>query len=464
VSAPFDLAVRGGTVVSPRGRARRDVYVRGERIVELSPPGEPRDAIEALDATGLLVLPGMVDTHVHFMDPGDPTREDFPTGTAAAAVRGVTTVVEHTHAWPVTSTARLAEKRAHLEGRARVDYGLAAHVWPDRLDEVEPLWRAGVAYFKAFTCATHGVPACGNDVLMDLGGVVGALGAPVLVHCEDDALTSQAERRLREAGREDGGVVPEWRSRAAELLSAGAVALVARLTGACFVIAHASHPEVLELVASERAAGSRVLAESCPQYFFLHEDEVLDHGAFRKFTPPARIRSGEEERRMWSTLDAGLVHHLSSDHAPATAAQKRSGDVWATHFGLPGLDTTLALMLDAALAGRIALERVVELYADAPARLYGLRGKGRLEPGADADLELVDPTATWTLEDRDVVSRAGWTPYAGRRLRGRVAATVLRGREVARDGALVDERRTGRFVPGAGATAPFAWHRTLPPS
>lgn len=228
---------------------------------------------------------------------------------------------------------------------------------------------------------------------------------------------------------------------------------MARLTGARLVIAHASNADVLALLARERAAGAPVLAETCPQYLHLREEEVQELGALRKFTPPARIRSAEDEARMWAALRDGLIHHLSSDHAPATLEQKRAGDVWEVHFGLPGVDSTMPLMLDAALRGEITVERLVETYATAPARLYGLTGKGRVEPGADADLALVDPQARWTLSDEEVISKAGWTPYNGREVRGSVVATLLRGRVIARDGAAPAGKPDGRFVAGAGARA-----------
>lgn len=449
MSERYDLVVRNGTVVTRSGRAPLDVCVRNGKISALAPRGGSLRASQVLDADGLFVLPGMVDTHVHFMEPGDTSREDFMTGSAAAAIRGVTSVIEHTHAWPVTSVPRLHEKLEHLRGRSWVDYGLAAHVFPNAIDAVPDLWDHGIAYFKAFTCATHGVPAITPDLMLDLAQVLARIDAPCLVHCEDDSITAANEQRLRRAGRNDGAIVPAWRSTEAETVAVATVATVAAISHARFVVAHASNGNVVDQVARAQKEGARLVAETCPQYLVLRESEVLDQGALRKFTPPARARSDADERRMWAALNAGRIHHVASDHAPATRAQKQ-GDIWDVPFGLPGIDTTLGVFLDAALAGRISLERLVEAYATAPSRLYGLGGKGDIAPGFDGDLALIDPRAEWQIEDSQIVSKAGWSPYAGRRLRGRCTATVLRGEVIARDGDLCGETPGGHFLAGGG--------------
>src|SRR4051794_11330502 len=261
-AGPFDLAVRGGDVVTPDGRRRADVSVAGGRIAAVT--AERHDAAESVDAAGLLVMPGMVDAHVHFMDPGDTAREEFATGSAAALRAGVTTVVEHTHVAPVISAADLEAKRRHVEARSRVDFALAAHAWPDRLDEVAGVWRAGAAFVKAFTCTTHGLPGFAVAPLKALFEAVAAVDAVCLVHAEDEALTELAERTLREAGREDGGIVPSWRNRDAEIAALNTTARLARSTGARVVAAHVSHASALE-------AADGLLVESCPQYFVLGE-------------------------------------------------------------------------------------------------------------------------------------------------------------------------------------------------
>jgi dihydroorotase (multifunctional complex type) len=446
----FDLGVEGGTVVTPRGRSRAHVYVRDGRVALLS--GERQPARERVDASGLLVMPGMVDAHVHFMDPSDREREDFPTGTAAALRAGVTTVLEHTHSGPVRTPAELEEKRRYLADRSRADFGLGAHAWTGMADQVAGLWRAGAAFVKAFTCTTHGVPGLSPAELLALFEAVAAVGAVCLVHAEEESLTAAAERSLRRAGRADGGVIPAWRGREAEQVAVASTTLLARLTGARVVIAHASCPEVVRLATRERQLGAPVAVETCPQYLTLLESEVLEHGPFRKFTPPARARSRWDLEAMWQEVAMGTVDYVASDHAPSTPAQKRAGSIWEVHFGLPGIDTTLPVLLDAAHAGRIGYERVAEVYAEAPARVYGLfPRKGTLRPGADADLVLVDPGRSWRVEPSALLSRAGWSPFQGRVLHGRAVRTYLRGRLAAEEDRVLAEPGWGRFLPGAGA-------------
>lgn len=454
-----DLAIRGATLVTPRGRRRAHLYATEGRISAVT--DEQLDAREVVDAAGLLLLPGSVDGHVHFQDPGDTTREDFISGSAAAAVGGVTTVVEHTHSHPIRDPAFLREKVEHLRDRSLIDFGLAAHAWPDQADQLGSLWEAGVTFFKVFTCTTHGVPGFDAAHLLKLFRAVAVFDGLCLVHSEDEAITAESERALREAGRIDPSVIPEWRSREAELVATSVMGLLARLSGVRAIAAHVSHPAALDLVERERRLGARLWIESCPQYLYLREDEILDHGGFRKFTPPARIRAEADRNEMWRRVAQGGVTHVSTDHAPSTRHHKTEGSIWDVHFGLPGVETTLTMLLNGAAEGRISLERVLELTAETPARLFGLYPrKGSLDVGADADVVLVDPGAERTLDDASVVSKAGWTPYAGRRVRGRAVMTFSRGRLVAREGRPVGEPGWGRFLPGPGARKEAGWTST----
>lgn len=445
----MDLTVKGGTIVTVSGEQRADLAVTDGRVVAMEPDIDATG--EVLDASELLVLPGMVDTHVHLMDPGPTDREDFPTGTRAAAARGATTLVEHTHAEPVRSAEDLADKVAYLKGRSNVDYALAAHLWPEDVPDIERTWAAGVAFFKMFTCTTHGVPGLDSAEIEAGFDQIAGVDGRALVHCEDEELTAAAEKRLRESGRVDPGLLIEWRSRIAESLAVVMVGMMAAATGAKATIAHVSNPEVASWISDLRRHGADLAAEACPQYFALLETEVVDQGAFRKFTPPARIRGEEDREEMWEAVRAGIFSHFSTDHAPSTAAQKGGSDIWSAPFGLPGLDTTFPFLIDAALTGRITLTELVRLTSLAPATRYGLAPrKGSLDPGVDADFVLVDPGGHWVVNPSEIISKAGWTPYEGRKLTGRVEATYLRGRLVAEIGSPIDQR-SGVFIPGAGA-------------
>jgi dihydroorotase (multifunctional complex type) len=444
-----DLLVAGGMVVTPTGRRRANVVVVDGRIVDVTT--DLPSARQVADASGLLVMPGGVDTHVHLMDPGATEREDFPTGTSAATASGVTTIIEHSHGHPVRTVAELTEKIAYLRDRSNVDFALAAHAWPGQASAVPELWAAGVAFFKLFTCTTHGLP--GHDAAelkahLEQSALAGAM---TLMHCEDESLTASAGAMLRAQGRDDPGIVTEWRNRDAELVAAAVAALLVRRTGARATVAHVSNDEVAGYLAAERARGARIAAEGCPQYFLLRESDVHEHGTLRKFTPPARSRSDDDEIRLWELLRSGVLTHMSSDHAPSTLEQKAAGDIWEAHFGLPGLDTTMTVLLDAAARGHLSYEDITRVYCETPSRVYGLwPRKGRLAPGADADIVLVDPAARRQLQNADVVSKAGWTPFDGRTMTGRAVRTYLRGNLVAADGRSLDPRM-GRYVAGAGA-------------
>jgi dihydroorotase len=447
----YDLAIHGAVVVEPAGRRVASVYVMGERIAEVAT--ERREATREIDAGGLVLLPGLIDGHVHFMDPAETDREDFIAGSSAAAVGGVTTVIEHTHALPLREAGEVAGKAGYLSDRSLVDFGLAAHVWPDRIDGLRALWEAGVIFFKLFTCTTHGVPGLSNAEIERAFRSIAELNAVALVHCEDESITAAAETIIRESGREDGALLAEWRSREAELVAVNAVALLARLTGARTIVAHASHAAVVDLVASHSRKEADLWIETCPQYLYLEEAEAREHGAYRKFTPPARARSEEDRHEMWRRVASGPVTHVSSDHAPSTRRHKDHG-IWQAPFGLPGVETTLPLLLEGVAAGRMSLERLVELVCETPARLYRLAPrKGAIRPGADADLVLVDLSARRSLADEAIVSKAGWSPYAGIAPRGLPVMTFVRGRIVAEGGRPVGDPGWGRFLPGPGAEA-----------
>lgn len=447
-----DLVVRDAVIVSPQGRVRGDLLVHEGRVAGVVASGAGEGA-EVVEASGLYLLPGGVDPHVHMQDPGLTEREDFITGTGAAAVGGTTTIVEHHRSIPFVMNAQvLWEKVEHLRARGLVDWALFGGIDPDNLHELRGMWEAGAAAFKLFTCNLHGAKAVLPDKMLEAFREVASFDGLVLVHAEDEFITAANEARLKAEGRKDPRVIPEWRSREAELVAVATTALLARLTGCRVVLAHASHPAVLDLVNRERAQGARMWVESCPQYFYLSEDQIEAWGPWHKFTPPARDRESAEE--MWQRLELGHIDMVTADHAPATKEDKARGeqDIWDCSFGLPGVETVLPLMLTGVNEGRVSLERVVAARSQLPAQVYGLwPRKGHLGVGADADFVLVDMEAEKTLRDEDIVSKVGWTPYRGMKVKGLPVRTYVRGRLVAADGKPVGEPGWGQFLPGPGA-------------
>lgn len=421
----FDIEIINTIIVSSTNSYKGCISVKDGKIAAIT-QFPLNNAKTTIDADGLHLVPGMVDQHVHFMDPAETDREDFIHGSSAAAAGGITTVIEHTHAAPVRSVKAYDDKIAHLSKRSLIDYGLTAHVFPEDLGNLKALWDQGVTLFKIFTCTTHGIPTLNNDELFRAFQEIASFDGRCLVHCEDDAITEGNELRLKQANRLDHEIISEWRSETAEDIAVANVALMARMTGATVTIAHISHPFVIDLIKREQAEGAKLYAEVCPQYLFLTADDVKEKGPFGKFTPPAR--SAASSNKLLELINDGSIQLLSTDHAPSTIEQKKSGTIWDCNFGLPGVETTLPLLLNLVNEGKITLERVVELYSEMPARVLGLHPrKGAIIVGADADLVLIDLKKKWTIRNEDILSKAGWSPYDGMECNGKPVVTMVRG-------------------------------------
>jgi len=299
-----------------------------------------------------------------------------------------------------------------------------------------------------FTCTTHGIKAVRPGLLFNAMKQNKNKNVVFLVHAEDDSLTEIAESELRFSGREDGKVIPEWRNRLAEEVAVNTVGKLAEASGAKVVIAHCSNADIIDIVAKYRSRGVNLWAECCAQYLILKEIEIEEMKGLRKFTPPARGLSDEDLELMWVRLRDGRISYIASDHAPATRSQKEDGSIWDIPFGLPGIDTTLPLMLDAVANGRLSYPRLVEIYSRMPAWIYGLYPrKGVIQPDSDADFILVDPGSEYQIKDSDIVSKAGWTPYSGRTVRGRILATYLGGNKIAEKNGVISKSMFGKYIP-----------------
>lgn len=443
-----DLLVKNAVVVSSRSCTPADILVRDGKVLALLAPDSGIEADRVVDAAGKYVMPGCVDGHTHMMDPGFTDREDFTTGTMAAAVGGITTVVDHHRTTPaVYSVDILRDKIAYLGSKACVDFGLKGGISPDNVEELEAMWDEGITGFKTFTCNLHGVKAMHSAFLIRSMTEVARLGGTLLIHCEDDGICQYNEEMLRAAGRTDYHSQFEWRSKMAEYVAVQTVISIAKATGCRTVIAHVSQPELLDQIRAAREEGYEIYAESCPHYFNLTVEDLEQLGPWAKFTPP--MNTAEKQEQLWKRFDLGFVTTIGSDHCPYPKEQKVPGEknIWDAPNGIPGIETSLRLMLDGVARGKTTINRVVECMCENPAKVYGLfPRKGQLQPGADADFVIVNLEREKQVCNQNIVSKCGWSPFDGRTLRGVPEKVFVRGAQVAEDGCFVGSTGYGEFV------------------
>ena len=438
----IDVLVRGGTVVPPEGAgALADVAIEDGRIERIGPELDG-SAAEEIDARGLHVLPGALDVHVHFNEPGRAEWEGWATGTAALAAGGATACVEmplNAHP-PTVDGAAFDAKRRAAERAAVVDFALWGGLVPGPLDRLDELAARGAAGFKAFMCDT-GIDdfAPVDDDLLGAGMErAAALGLVVAVHAE-------RPERLRAMRGDDWHAWADSRPAAAELAAIERALELAAQTSCALHVVHVSTGAGVARVAQARARGVDATCETCPHYLVLSEDDMESLGTAAKCAPP--LRAGAEREALWEHLAAGRIDLVASDHSPCPPQLKEGGFARAWG-GIAGAQTTLALLLGEGRRRGVADERLVALVTQRPAERLRLP-KGRLEPGAGADLALVDLRATHALRREDLRDRHRANPFAGRRLGARVVRTLLRGRTVFRDGRVTEGTGGRLLVPEA---------------
>ncbi len=448
-----DTAIVGGVVATSTGVFPATVAIAGGQVAALLDPHERPNAGDVIEARDRLVLPGCIDPHVHFNEPGRTHWEGFETGTMSAAAGGVTTVVEMPlNADPPTTDAHAFQtKYDAICQKAVVDYALWGGLVTDNVDALEGLHRAGVVGFKAFMTDTGTEFARANDgVLWEGMQRIAAWDRVLAVHAENNDLTVRLRTRLERAGRRDMRAWGESRPPEAELEAIRRALLLAGATGCRLHVVHLTIPDGGTTITAARGAGQRVTVETCPHYLLLDEDAASRLGPSAKCAPPLRPRQAVEG--LWHQVLGGTIDCIASDHSPCPPEEKTrgAGDVWAAWGGITGVQTLLPLMFWEGVHRRgLALERLVALVSTNAARIFGLfPRKGTLLPGADADLVILDPNREWTVTADQLQYRHPLTPYLGWRISGWVERVLVRGRTVYRDGEVVGAPGYGCLLHG----------------
>lgn len=452
-----DLIVRGGIVVSASGQQRADLAIVNGRIAGLLAPGASCAAARELDASGCFVLPGAVDAHVHLDGPapaGEPGFvDDFLTGTRAAVHGGVTTVGQMSFAEGSSFSEAVDRDRARADSQAIVDYVLHPgiyHVTPEALAEIPDLAEAGAGTLKLVTLA---LDDGGSSLFGDALAAAARAGMLTMVHCEDGAIIDYAVRALEASGHAGLENYPDSRPPLSESAAVERAIALAEAAGAPVYIVHLSSARALEVARAAKARGLDVTVETRPIYLYLtrkaHEEP---DGARFIGMPP--LRSDEDVEALWTGIADGSIDTVATDHAPWMLRDKLDPllDLATSRKGLAELDTFIPLLYDRGVrTGRISLERLVAVTAENPARLLGLHPrKGTLEPGADADVVVLDPSVKRTIRADKLESVSDYSVYEGWTVAGWPRFVLSRGEVLLDEGAISAEPGRGRYLAAEG--------------
>jgi dihydroorotase len=423
--ASFDLKLAGGTVHLPGGPAATDLWVRDGRVAQIGGHG---DAGAVIDCTGLDVLPGVIDTQVHFREPGLVHKEDLETGSRAAVLGGVTAVFEMPNTNPNTDNAdAISDKLARAKDRMWCDHAFYVGATAENAEQLAELERLpGTAGVKIFMGSSTGNLLVDDD--SNLLRVLRSGHRRVAIHAEDEG---RMNARVGERVNGDPRSHPVWRDDESALIATRRILRLAREARRRVHVLHVTTPAELELLGQNKDVAS---CEVTPQHLTLAGEEAYPRlGTHAQMNPP--IRSGAHRDGLWHWLNQGVPDVIGSDHAPHTLEEKAK-PYPASPSGMPGVQTLLPLMLDHVAAGRMSLQRLIDMTSAGAQRLFGLVGKGRIAVGYDADFTVVDLKKRWTIEAPWLASRAGWSPFTGQTLTGKPIGTIVRGQQVMWEGQL----------------------------
>jgi dihydroorotase len=432
-----DLVLTGGIVVDDRSRQPADVAIRDGHVLAVGAPGSMPPAEETLDVTGLHLLPGAIDVHVHFREPGYTHKEDWQTGTDAAAMGGVTTVFEMPNTHPPTRTPVELRQKQEAASKARVDFGLYGLMAEDNIDQLEALAEAGANAFKCFMGNTFGnLPSPSTGAMLEGFEIAARLGLRVSLHAETASIMAWRQARLEAAGIDDPLAHIAARPEIVAIEAVGRAAALAEWTGARVHVLHISSAGELIPLEEAKRRGVDITGETCPCYLMLDSRDYARLGSVIRVNPP--VREARDSTAIWEALRSGVVDMIATDHAPHTPEEKRRPRIWDADCGFPGVETQMPLMLTSVARGDISLEDYVRMSAVRPAQAFGLWPvKGRIAAGAHADIAVVDLDRREVIRAERLHSKAKITPFEGVETTGAPVHTLVRGTFVQRDRQLV---------------------------
>lgn len=442
-----DVVIKDGLLVTPSGISEGSLVIDEGKIIGMIRSGEPK-ADKVIDASGKMVLPGMIDMHVHLRDPGFPERENFESGTRAAAAGGVTTVVDMPNTVPATVTVEAFEEKKRIAGgKSLVDFAFIGGAGEIPTENILALADAGATGFKSFLIARFKELAASDYTLLRHMRTLADLGLPLLVHAENQNIVDSYMKEAEASGRTDPLAHCDFRPAIAEVEAVQRCVAFAKETGAHLHVCHMSTAGAVDVLDWAQAGGQYVTGETSTNYLLFTRETMEERGPYAKVDPP--LRSKDDQLRLWEGLNSGVIEVLASDHAPYTKEEKDLG--WENIFKAPSggvvIETTLPLMLDAVNRDLISLERLVEVFSSNPAQINGLYPvKGDLLLGSDADVVVVDMDKPFHIRGEDLHTIQKITPYEGMEGKGGPVTTLVRGKVVYEDGEVVGKPGYGEFM------------------
>jgi len=441
-----DIVIKNGLTVLPSGITQSNIVIDKGKIIGIVKSNEPK-ADRVIDATGKVVLPGMVDMHVHLRDPGFPERENFESGTRAAAAGGVTTVIDMPNTVPATVTLKaFNEKKAIVDKKSLVDYGFIGGAGEVPAKDIREVAQAGATAFKSFLIARFKELAASDYTLLKHMELLGELDRPLLVHAENGDLVDKFMEEAVAAGRTDPMAHCEFRPPICEIEATQRCVTLAAETDVHLHICHMTAAGAVDIVEWAQAMGQNVTGETSTNYLLFTQDTMKKRGPYAKVDPP--LRSKDDQLRLWEALNDGTIGVLASDHAPYTKEEKERGfdNIYDAPSGGVVIETTLPLMLDAVNKDKISLERLVEVFSTNPAMMNGLYPKkGDLMLGADADVVICDMDKAFHIKGENLQTIQKITPYEDMKGKGMPIMTLVRGEVVFEDGQVIGKPGYGSF-------------------